>query len=126
MEKINPFVFVDSILQQKEPMEDISDYVPFLVNRSLSQHYDCIMQSNEMNIRHDIEKDMQYAFLFNSIRKYKRPFKKWSKKEKPDDLEIIKEYFGYSTIKAREILPLLSKENIEHIKKKMQKGGFTK
>lgn len=126
MEKLNPFEYVNSILQGKEPLEDLSDYVPFLSNRALSQHYDCIMQSNEMNIRSDLHKDIQYDFLFSTIRKYKRKFKKWTKKEKDDNLELIKEYYGISTNRAREVISLLSEENFKHIKEKLQKGGIAK
>jgi hypothetical protein len=39
------------------------------------------------------------------------------------DLEYVKEYYGYSNEKAREALTLLTKEQLEHIKTKLFKGG---
>lgn len=123
---MNPFEYVNSILNGKQPIEDLSEYVSYLTNRSLSQHYDCIMQSNEMNSRSFLNSKMQYDFLYHSIRKYKRPFKKWNKEEKNDDIELLKEYFQYSTNKIKDILHLLSDEDIAYIKEKLQKGGITK
>lgn len=123
----NPFEVVNNILQSKEETEDFLDYVPFITNRALSYHYDCIMQANEMNFRTGLQSNMQYSFLFHSIRKYKRPFKKWQKKEKEEEnISKIKEYYGISTIRARELIPLLSEENLKFIEEKLQKGGIHK
>lgn len=123
----NPFEIVNNILQAKEPTEDLLDFVPFVTNRALSYHYDCVMQANEMNLRSGIDSNMHYSFLFHSIRKYKRPFRKWQKKEKEDEnIAEIKEYYGVSTIRAHELLPLLSEENLKFIKEKLQKGGIHK
>ena len=123
----NPFEIVNNILQSKELAENISDYVPYITNRAISYHYDCIMQANEMNLRSGLESNMQYDFLFHSIRKYKRPFRKWQKKEKEEDnIDSIKEYYGVSTIRARELISLLSEENLKFINEKLQKGGIHK
>lgn len=122
-----PFDIVNNVLQSKEETEELSQYIPFIINKSLSYHYDCIMQANEMNMRHGLQNEMQYAFLYNSIRKYKRPFKKWHKKEKEEsDVLLVKEYYNVSSIRAREILALLTKENLDEMREKMQKGGITK
>jgi len=123
----NPFEIVNNILQGKESLEDLSEFVPYITNRALSYHYDCIMQSNEMNMRSGLDKNMQYDFLFNSIRKQKRPFRKWEKKSKEDEIILlIKEYYRVSSSKAKEIFPLLTDENITNIQRKNQKGGITK
>jgi hypothetical protein len=123
----NPFEIVNNILQEKEPTEDLLNFVPFVTNRALSYHYDCVMQANEMNLRSGIDSNMHYSFLFHSIRKYKRPFKKWQKKEKEEEnVAEIKEYYGVSTIRARELLPLLSEENLKFMKERLQKGGIHK
>ena len=66
------------------------DYIPFLVNRSLSYHSDCIMYANEMNRRHYLDKKLQNDFLLNTIRSKKRPFAKWVKSEKSGDIECVK------------------------------------
>lgn len=123
----NPFEIVNNILQAKEPTEDLLDFVPFVTNRALSYHYDCVMQANEMNLRSGIDSNMHYSFLFHSIRKYKRPFRKWQKKDKEEEnIAEIKEYYSVSTIRARELLPLLSEENLKFMKEKLQKGGIHK
>jgi hypothetical protein len=123
----NPFEIVNNILHGKEKLEDLQEFVPYITNRALSYHYDCIMQSNEMNMRSGLDKNMQYDFLFNSIRKQKRPFRKWEKKSKEDELILlIKEYYGVSLNKAREIISVLTQENFTKIQQKMQKGGIAK
>lgn len=122
-----PFIIVTNILQEKEESEDLQNYVPYITNRALSYHYDCVMQANEMNMRFGLDNKMQYDFLFHSIRKHKRPFKKWEKKTKEDELILlVKEYYKVSSNRAKEIIPLLSDDNIMIIREKMQKGGITK
>ena len=126
----NPFDYVNAILQNKKQLivDEITekDYVSFLVNRSLSYHKDCVLYANEMNRRHFIDKKLQYDFLLNTVRSQKRPFAKWIKSEKSDDLECIKTVFGFSDTKAREALRLLSKEQIQQLKEQTQTGGLTK
>lgn len=126
----NPFDYVNSILQNKKNLivdeQTEKDYTPFLVNRSLSYHKDCIIYANEMNRRHFLDKKCQFNFLLNTIRSQKRPFAKWVKSEKSDDLECIKTVYGYSDTKAREALRLLSDEQIQQLKEKTLTGGLNK
>jgi hypothetical protein len=126
----NPFDYVNAILQNKKQLivDEITekDYTPFLVNRSLSYHKDCIMYANEMNRRHFIDKKLQSDFLLNTVRSQKRPFAKWVKSEKSDDLECIKTVYGFSETKAREASRLLSKEQIQQLKEQTQTGGLNK
>jgi hypothetical protein len=126
----NPFDYVNAILQNKKQLivDEITekDYLPFIVNRSLSYHKDCIMYANEMNRRHFIDKKLQNDFLLNTVRSQKRPFAKWLKSEKSDDLECIKQIYGFSDSKAREAHRLLSKEQIQQLKEHTQTGGFSK
>ncbi len=126
----NPFDYVNAILQNKKQLivDEITekDYTPFLVNRSLSYHKDCILYANEMNRRHFIDKKLQNDFLLNTVRSQKRPFAKWVKSEKSDDLECIKTVYGFSETKAREALRLLSKEQIQQLKEQTQTGGLNK
>lgn len=127
---MNPFDYVNAILQNKKQLivDELTEkeYVPFLVNRSLSYHKDCIMYANEMNRRHFVDKKLQSDFLLNTVRSQKRPFAKWIKSEKSDDLECIKTVYGFSDSKAREALKLLSKEQIQQLKEQTQTGGLTK
>ena len=126
----NPFDYVNAILQNKKQLivDEITekDYLPFIVNRSLSYHKDCIMYANEMNRRHFIDKKLQSDFLLNTVRSQKRPFAKWVKSEKSDDLECIKTVYGFSETKAREASRLLSKEQIQQLKEQTQTGGLNK
>lgn len=126
----NPFDYVNQILQGKKNLivdeQTETDYAPFLVNRSLSYHLDCVMFANEMNRRHHIDKKLQNDFLLNTVRSRKRPFAKWVKSEKSEDLECIKEAYGLSTPKAREALRLLSDEQIQKLKQQTDIGGLRK
>jgi len=91
------------------------EYVPYIINRSLSYFPDTLFHANEMNQKHFLPKKMQYDYLRTAVRKRRR-FSKWDKKAEYLDLECIKQHYGYSTKKALEILPLLSKEQITYIK----------
>ena len=126
----NPFDYVNSILQNKKNLivDELTekDYSPFLVNRSLSYHKDCVLYANEMNRRHLADKKLQYDFLLNTIRSQKRPFAKWVKSEKSDNLECIKQVFGLSDQKAREAMRLLSNEQIQQLKEQTDTGGLRK
>ena len=115
---------IPSILQNKKNvLENEKDYHGFVVNRALSFHYDCVMQANEMNRFPGLPATLQYQYLLNTIRGYKRPFRKWEKRETIDDLEAVKEYYNYSYEKAKEALVLLNATQIEEIKKAINKGG---
>ena len=118
---------IPSILQTKKCVInddiDAKDYTPFVVNRALSYHIDCILYANEMNINNMLDKDMQYQYLLNTIRPMKRKFQSWQKAEVNNNLECVKEFFGYSNQKAKEALRILSDEQIAIIKAKTNKGG---
>ena len=114
----------NSINFTKEDLsEDIKDYSPYVVNRCLSGNIDCIMFVNEMNKYHHLDKDMQYSFYLNTLRKKKR-FSPWLRKDKVTDLEIIKQYYGYSNEKALQALKILTPEQIKFIKQRLDTGGM--
>ena len=123
---IKPFDYVNAINYTKkdimETEEDEGVYNSFLVNRSLSYFGDTAILANEMNISHHIDNRLQFSFLINIIRKRKR-FSKWIKPEIEDDVEVVKKYYGYSNEKSRQILPLLTPQQIDIIRKKVNKGG---
>jgi len=127
---MSPFDYVNSILQSKKNLivdeETEKEYNPFMVNRALSYHKDCIMYANEMNRRHHFDKKPQFDFFINTIRSQKRPFAKWIKSEKSEDMECIKQIFNFSHLKAEEAYRLLSKEQIELLKQKTDTGGLGK
>ena len=115
--------WLNSINFTKEDLsEDIKSYPPYIINRCLSGHIDCILYTNEMNIHHQLDKDMQYSFYLNTLRKRKR-FSPWLRKEKVTDLECIKKYYGYSNEKASQALKILTQEQINFIKQRLDTGG---
>jgi tRNA-dihydrouridine synthase len=118
---------IPSIQQTKKVVvtqENERDYVPFVVNRSISFHLDMVMAANQMNMMPSAEGLLQYHYLLNTVRSYKRPFQKWQKLSSNDGLEAIKEYFNYSNEKAKEALMILSNDQLEKIKKNLNKGGL--
>lgn len=123
---MSPFDFLNSInstkvnLLDKDP-ENINKYNSFLVNRSLSYFPDTVLISNEMNRLHHIDARLQYDFLINIVRKKKR-FSKWDKPQSTD-IECIKEYYGYSDSKAKQIIGLLTSAQLQELKNKVNKGG---
>ena len=121
---------IPSILQTKKSVinDDIDqkDYVPFVVNRSLSYHMDCVLYVNQMNLHPELDKDLQYSYLLNTIRSMKRKFQPWQKSQTDKDIECVKTYFGYSNEKAKEALRILNDEQIAEIRIKTDKGGVNK
>ncbi len=123
---ISPFDFINAIQYSKDKLivDDWSEkqYNPYIVNKGLSYGHDTIIPANEMNSRPHLPKNLQFSFLINIIRPKKR-FNKWIKAEKIEALEVIKEYYGYSTDKARQVLPLLNDDQLETIRIRLNKGG---
>ena len=126
---MNPFDYVNSINTTKNDImvDDLSEkaYNSFMVNRSLSYFNDTVLMANEMNTKHHLDAKLQYQFLINIVRKRKR-FSKWIKPELDNDIEVVKEYYGYSNSKAHQVLPLLSKSQLAILKEKVNKGGKRK
>jgi hypothetical protein len=124
--------YLQAINETKKPLLDSDDkewekkYAPFIINRCLSMFYDTIMHSNEMNGLHFLPKTMQFHYLINSIRKKKRFGGKWISQAKLKDMEVVKEYYGFSNAKAKEALNLLTGDQIENIKITLNKGGRKK
>ena len=120
---MNPFEFIKSISNtKKDILENEKDYNAFMVNRGLSYFPDTVIYANEMNKFHHLDNRLQYSFLINIIRKRNR-FSKWNKSIESENINAIKRYYGYSNEKARDVLPLLSNENLNIIKGKIFHGG---
>ena len=118
---LNSINFNKNNLIEEDP-DVIKDYTTYVINRCLSGNLDCIMFVNEMNRYPNLDKDMQYSFYLNTLRKKKR-FSPWLRKDKVTDLECIKSYYGYSNEKASQALKILSKEQLEFIKQRLDTGG---
>ena len=120
--------YLKSINETKENLMDSDDqewekkYVPFIINKCLAPFNDTIMLVNEMNLRHHLDKKLQYDFLLNSIRSKKR-YAPWVKASKLKDLEYVKEYYGYTNEKAKTALSILNDSQIKAIKDSLNKGG---
>ena len=104
--------------------QTIKKYAPFIINKCMSGHLDTVMFANEMNLQSHLAKDLQYQFYLNSIRKKKR-FSPWLRKDKIKNLDVVKSYYGYSNEKAIQALKILSKEQLNYIKAKIDVGGTT-
>jgi hypothetical protein len=114
---------IPSILQTKQHiLEEEKDYNAFMVNRALSYHADCIMYANEMNHNFNLDQKPQYDYLINKVRAKKRPFAKWVKPVKEDDLLAVKLFFGYSDKRAAECLKILTEEQLQIIRIKTNIG----
>jgi len=86
---------------------------------------DTIFYANEMNCNPWLDKKSQFDFHRLSIRKKKR-FSSWLKKETEDDVEVIKQAYGYSEAKAREVLNIIGPQEMDQIRRSLYKGGTDK
>ena len=118
---LNSINFNKNNLIEEDPSV-IKDYSPYIINRCLSGNLDCIMFTNEMNRYPNLDKDMQYSFYLNTLRKKKR-FSPWLRKDKVTDLQCVKEYYGYSNEKASQALKILSPQQLDYIKQRLETGG---
>lgn len=130
MNKLTPFDFIKDISHIKENiMKDDVDteiekqYNAFIVNRGFSYFMDTVIYANEMNVRSGVDAKLQFDFLINTIRQKKR-YSKWHKAEQSDDIQILKEYYDYNIHRAKEVLPLHTKEQLMFIREKLDKGGL--
>ena len=119
---LNSVNFTKDDLIDDDP-DTIKNYPPYIVNRCLSGHLDTVLYANEMNLHPNLDKDMQYQFFLNSLRKRKR-FSPWLRKDKVENLNIIKKYYGYSNEKALQALRLLTQQQLDYIKKRLETGGM--
>lgn len=123
--------YLNAINYTKENLLDTEDesvekgYTPFVVNRCLSYFIDTVLYVNEMNRLPHTDKRMQFDYLRTSIRKNKR-YSKWLKRESEENLELVKEFYGYSDSKAREILDIITDDDIVWMKQMLDTGGMGK
>ena len=122
--------YLNAINHTKVAMDKLDDdyeyvlkkYVPFIINKGMSYFPESIIQSNNMNFFCGIDKRMHFDYLQHSVRKRKR-FSKWLKKNTSSDLQVIKDYFGYSNSKAYDVLDILTKDDINKMKGDLSIGG---
>ena len=120
--------YLNAINHTKEKLMDTEDeewekkYPPFIVNKCLAPFQDTILLVNEINQYPNIDKKLQFDFFINSLRPRKR-FTPWVKANKLDDIEYVKEFYGYNNEKAKVALTILNDDQIATIKQKLNKGG---
>jgi hypothetical protein len=119
---LNSINFTKENLMGQDPTS-AKEYAPYIINKCLSAHIECILFANEMNMNHSLDKDMQYSFYLNTLRKRKR-FSPWIRKDKVQNLEYVKRYYGYSNDKAIQALKILNKTQLNFIKQRLETGGM--
>ena len=119
---LNSINFTKKNLMDSDDKDWVKKYPAFIINKILSGFQDTIMLVNEVNRNHFLDKDMQYWFLLNSIRSKKR-FSPFLRASKLKNIDLVKEYYGYSNEKAKTVLDILTKDQLKLIKEKLYKGG---
>tara|TARA_Y100001936_G_scaffold107371_1_gene105444 strand:- start:1038 stop:1415 length:378 start_codon:yes stop_codon:yes gene_type:complete len=125
---MNPFDYAHDLVTKEgydEETPDRKDYKQFLINRTLSYHNDLIHFVNTMNRYPDVTDRLHYDFFTFAVPKKRRSKKYWAKGKKYANMEIVKEYYKYSTDKAIKALSILSEGDIKTLKSKMYKGGMS-
>ena len=126
--KVSPFDLTHDLTSKERYDSEASgmkSYTKFLINRTLAYHPDILDFANKMNFRPDLDDKLHYDYMHHSIDKKRRSKKYWAKSKKYEHLEMVKEYFNYSTPKALSALSVLSDSDIETIKKRLYKGGVS-
>lgn len=108
-------------------------YNQWRTNSSLSFHTDTLSDAAIMNMAYSLEDKLHYHYLFYSVRKVKRYGKKKTEQEKKLEkqlkeeqklIALIQNHYKYNIVRAKEALKILSKEQIDIIIKKQEKGGL--
>lgn len=120
-----PSILLTNKYQITSEVEE-KQYLPFYVNKSLSYHMDCLGYAQEMNRYPSLDKKLQYDYLFYSIKKYKRPFKKWLKQNEIEDIKNLMQYYKISKDKAKEVYGFFPQEELNRIAEILDPGGFVK
>ena len=110
----------NNLIDEEPDLE--KQYPSYIVNRCMSGHIDAILFANEMNKRPNLPKKLQYDFFLNSIRKRKR-YSPWLRKEEIENLDFVKRYYGYSNEKAKQVLNILTREQLSFIRDRLETGG---
>lgn len=112
----SPFDYSKSILNSHVTIPMTDGYVPYIVNRALAHHRDCIYICQMLN-EFQVTPEQHYTFLFNQVPKHKRTFERWvSAKntiESTSDIELISKYYQCSIDVARQYLEIYPQGAIE-------------
>jgi hypothetical protein len=124
--KFSPFDFVNDLTEHKQNLfneETEAQYSPWLIDQALSFNPDCLFWVNEINKYPDIPKKAQHDFYLNILVKRRR-YGRWVKRDSfSDDLQLVKDIFGYSTQHALAALEILTEDQLAQLRTKKDKGG---
>ena len=120
-EYLNTINFSKQNLMLDDPAWE-NNYPSYVINKCMSHHMDTIMFANEMNRYPNLDKRLQYDFFINTVRP-KRRFSPWGKKQTVKDIDLVKQYYGYSNEKAKQALRILTPKQLDYIREKLNKGG---
>lgn len=119
---MNPFDYVNSVLNKKQYIEDLSGYNPFLTNRALSYYPDTIFYAQELNMIGYLDNQMQYDLLYHAVPRANRIPRKWPKKNLSEQINSICQYYNCSPKKALEITKILNEDQIDQLISKVNEG----
>lgn len=125
MSRLSPFEFVGSINDKKYVMVDPEaerQYIPFVVNRALSNFVDAMPYVHFLNMHPALPNKMQYDYLYFGLRKMKR-YGKWNKLENHEYLEDVVKFYKVSRQKAMAIIDRLTTEQLHQLRAKMTNFG---
>lgn len=132
MEKTNnPWTFIADLSHKKEYLFKSADpqlekeYNSFLTNKNFSHFPDTVLLSNDLNKAYNLDNKLQFDYYFYSIRKRYRK-SEWYKKTDTEDIKIIKKKYNYNQKRAEEVLPLITKPDLDKLKQSLFIGGSKK
>jgi hypothetical protein len=105
-----------------DPVEAAKKYPAYIINRLLSYHADAVLIINALNKLPQLDNQLQFEFLLHGLPKKKR-FSKLHKVVTPENVDLMKKYYKYSTNKAIEVLDLHTPEQIDAIRAQLSEGG---
>ena len=113
----SPFDYIRSINSNKRLPLD-ADYSQYLTNMSLSLTADTIFIANELNCRVMTDR-MHYDYCLATVRPRKRS-PKWPKRadRNKTDLALIMQIYKYNVQRAKEVLNVLTKEQLDMLRQK--------
>ena len=103
--------------------EELTEYVPYIANRHFSYFKDTFPSALKMNKHPLVPKEVQFYYYLNILPSRKR-FYKWPKKQNSEDVNLIANFYKINLEEAKTYLTLMTEEQVEQIKRYMNKGGI--
>lgn len=126
--KLSPFDFLKAINESKvnlmaENPGVEKDYPRFLIARGLSYFSDTVKAANMLNERDGSMTNRQHFEFLLSVVSPRKRFSEWFKSIPDAAVDVIAQYYECSKAKARQIAPLHTTEDLEHMRARMNVGG---